>query len=112
MALSVERSCTMLVNNDKPGGGSQIKEALEGKDSAAVATAMKQAVMMILNGEQIPGLFITIVRYVLPSEDHTVQKLGLLYLVCPSLSKSMTGIDAQALKPILMSTACSTAGDH
>ena len=84
MALSVERSCTMLVNNDKPGGGSQIKEALEGKDSAAVATAMKQAVMLILNGEQIPGLFITIVRYVLPSEDHTVQKLGLLYLVCPS----------------------------
>ncbi len=71
----------MLVNNDKPSGGSQIKEALEGKDSAAVAIAMRQAVMMTLNGEQIPGLFITMVRYVLPSEDHTVQKLGLLYLV-------------------------------
>lgn len=28
-----------------------------------------------------PQLFITIVRYVLPSEDHTVQKLLLLYLV-------------------------------
>ena len=87
----------MLVSNDKPGGGSQIKEALEGKDSAAVATAMKQAVMMILNGEQIPGLFITIVRYVLPSEDHTVQKLGLLYLVCPRNTSSIPGIDIQFL---------------
>ena len=37
--------------------------------------------MMLLNGEQIPALFITIIRYVLPSEDHTIQKLLLLYLV-------------------------------
>ncbi|KAG1655263.1 hypothetical protein FOA52_009820 [Chlamydomonas sp. UWO 241] len=41
---------------------------------------MKKAVMAILNGEQMPQLFITIVRYVLPSEDHAVQKLLLLYL--------------------------------
>ncbi|CAI9787151.1 unnamed protein product [Fraxinus pennsylvanica] len=38
------------------------------------------AVMLLLNGETLPQLFITIVRYVLPSEDHTVQKLLLLYL--------------------------------
>lgn len=37
---------------------------------------------MILSGEQLPTLFITIVRYVLPSENHVVQKLLLLYLVC------------------------------
>ncbi|KAK8645279.1 hypothetical protein V6N13_119122 [Hibiscus sabdariffa] len=36
--------------------------------------------MLLLNGETLPQLFITIVRYVLPSEDHTVQKLLLLYL--------------------------------
>ena len=42
--------------------------------------AMKNAIMLLLNGETIPQLFITIIRYVLPSEDHTVQKLLLLYL--------------------------------
>ncbi|KAK6911136.1 Clathrin/coatomer adaptor, adaptin-like, N-terminal [Dillenia turbinata] len=36
--------------------------------------------MLLLNGEAIPQLFITIVRYVLPYEDHTIQKLLLLYL--------------------------------
>ncbi|KMZ70478.1 Coatomer subunit beta [Zostera marina] len=41
---------------------------------------MKKAIMILLNGESIPHLFITIIRYVLPSEDHTIQKLLLLYL--------------------------------
>merc|ERR1711970_1711607 len=34
----------------------------------------------MLNGEDMSQLFMTIVRYVLPSEDHTIQKLLLLYL--------------------------------
>lgn len=81
MAQSVERSCTMLVHFDKPSSGSEIKEALEGNDGPAKVEALQKAIMMLLNGEQLPALFITIVRYVLPSEDHTVQKLLLLYLV-------------------------------
>ncbi|PON81512.1 Coatomer beta subunit [Trema orientale] len=58
----------------------EIKEALEGNDVEAKIEAMKNAIMLLLNGETIPQLFITIIRYVLPSEDHTVQKLLLLYL--------------------------------
>ena len=81
MAQSVERSCTMLVHFDKPSSGNEIKEALEGNDGPAKVEALQKAIMMLLNGEQLPALFITIVRYVLPSEDHTVQKLLLLYLV-------------------------------
>ena len=80
--VSVERSCTFLVHFDKAGSQSEIKEALEGSDSAAKVQAMQKAIMMLLNGESLPALFITIVRYVLPSEDHTIQKLLLLYLVC------------------------------
>jgi coatomer subunit beta len=83
MANCVERSCTMLVHSDKPSSTNEIKEALEGNDPQAKVLAMKKAVMMLLAGEQLPQLFITIVRYVLPSEDHTVQKLLLLYLVRP-----------------------------
>ena len=81
MAQSVERSCTMLVHFDKPASASEIKESLEGNDPVAKVQAMQKAIMMLLNGEQIPALFITIIRYVLPSEDHTIQKLLLLYLV-------------------------------
>jgi hypothetical protein len=81
MANSVEKSCTMLVYNDKQSSINDIKEALEGSDVEAKVEAMQKAVTLLLNGEQLPQLFITIVRYVLPSEDHAVQKLLLLYLV-------------------------------
>lgn len=78
----MEKSCTLLVHFDKgtPALANEIKEALEGNDVPAKVEAMKKAVMLLLNGETIPQLFITIVRYVLPSEDHTIQKLLLLYL--------------------------------
>ncbi|KAK8582086.1 hypothetical protein V6N13_145074 [Hibiscus sabdariffa] len=78
----MEKSCTLLIHFDKgtPAIANEIKEALEGNDVAAKIDAMKKAIMLLLNGETLPQLFITIVRYVLPSEDHTVQKLLLLYL--------------------------------
>lgn len=81
MANNVEKSCTMLVYNDKQSSVNEIKADLEGGDIELKILAMQKAVTMLLNGEQLPQLFITIVRYVLPSEDHTVQKLLLLYLV-------------------------------
>ena len=79
---SMEKSCTLLVHFDKgtPALSNEIKEHLEGHDVEAKVDAMKKAIMLLLNGESIPTLFITIVRYVLPSEDHTIQKLLLLYL--------------------------------
>ncbi|MBA0723064.1 hypothetical protein Golax_003678 [Gossypium laxum] len=78
----MEKSCTLLIHFDKgtPAIANEIKEALEGNDVPAKIDAMKKAVMLLLNGETLPQLFITIVRYVLPSEDHTVQKLLLLFL--------------------------------
>ena len=81
MANSTEKTCTLLVHSDRQASATEIKEALEGNDAAAKQAAMKKAVQLLLAGEQLPQLFITIVRYVLPSEDHLVQKLLLLYLV-------------------------------
>eukprot|EP01024_Parvocaulis_polyphysoides_P045806 TRINITY_DN4294_c0_g3_i1.p1 TRINITY_DN4294_c0_g3~~TRINITY_DN4294_c0_g3_i1.p1 ORF type:complete len:950 (-),score=181.16 TRINITY_DN4294_c0_g3_i1:400-3249(-) len=80
MSGSVEKICTMLVSHDKPASLNEIKGALEGSDEEAKLVAMQKAVLMLLSGEQLPGLFITIVRYVLPSENHSVQKLLLMYL--------------------------------
>ena len=71
----------MLVHFDKAASQNQVKEALENGDDATKADAMKKVVLMLLNGEQMQALFIPIVRYVLPSEEHYVQKLLLLYLV-------------------------------
>ena len=44
-------------------------------------TGSRQAIAQLLGGEPAAQTFITIIRYVLPSEDHTIQKLLLLYLV-------------------------------
>uniref|UniRef100_A0A0D9XPK1 Coatomer subunit beta n=1 Tax=Leersia perrieri TaxID=77586 RepID=A0A0D9XPK1_9ORYZ len=78
----MEKPCTLLVHFDKgsPSMANEIKSDLEGSDVAAKVDAMKRAIMLLLNGETLPHLFITVVRYVLPSEDHTIQKLLLLYL--------------------------------
>ncbi|KAJ4800220.1 Coatomer subunit beta [Rhynchospora pubera] len=77
-----ERSCTLLVHFDKgsPAMANEIKEALEGNDIPLKIDALKKAIKLLLNGETLPQLFITVVRYVLPSEDHSIQKLLLLYL--------------------------------
>ncbi|CAH2069669.1 unnamed protein product, partial [Thlaspi arvense] len=78
----MEKSCTLLIHYDKgtPAVANEIKEALEGNDVSAKIDALKKAIMLLLNGETLPQLFITIIRYVLTSEDHTIQKLLLLYL--------------------------------
>ena len=84
MAVTLEKNCAMLVHFDKPVSPSDIKTALEGHDIFAKIQSMQTAIKMLLSGEQLPAFFITVVRYVLPSEDHTIQKLLLLYLVSVS----------------------------
>ncbi|XP_010451794.1 PREDICTED: coatomer subunit beta-1 [Camelina sativa] len=78
----MEKSCTLLIHHDKasPAVANEIKEALEGNDIEAKIDALKNAIMLLLNGETLPQLFITIIRYVLTSPDHTIQKLLILYL--------------------------------
>lgn len=55
---------------------------------------MQKAISLLLNGETLPALFITILQYVLPSQDHTVQKLLLLYLVRSCLGVKFANISA------------------
>ena len=76
----VERGCSMLVHFDRATSAVELKEALETGSAEEKADAMKKVISLLLSGESMPQVFITIVRYVLPSEDHTVQKLLLLYM--------------------------------
>ena len=70
----------MLVHFDRATSAVELKEALETGNAEEKADAMKKVISLLLSGEAIPQVFITIVRYVLPSDDHTVQKLLLLYM--------------------------------
>ncbi|MCL7037427.1 hypothetical protein MKW94_017503 [Papaver nudicaule] len=78
----MEKACSLLIDFEKgtPALANEIKLALEGNNVANKVEAMKKAVMLLLNGETLPQLFITIVCYVLPSKDHAIQKMLLLYL--------------------------------
>ena len=73
----------MLVHSDRNPNQVDLKKMLESADPGEKAEAMKQVIALILNGEQLDQLFFTIVRYVLPTDNHLVQKLLLLYLVRP-----------------------------
>jgi coatomer subunit beta len=62
--LLVERSCSLLVHVERPESAQSIRESLEGGDPVAKAAAMKNVISQLLNGESLPTVFITIVRYV------------------------------------------------
>ena len=52
---------------------------IEHGDKRAKAQALKKIMMMVLNGDRLPGLLMTIIRFVLPSQDHTLKKLLLIF---------------------------------
>ncbi|KAI9084333.1 hypothetical protein K1719_033675 [Acacia pycnantha] len=56
----MDKSCTLFVHFDKgtPAIANEIKEALKGNDVEAKVDALKKAIMLLLNGETIPQLFI------------------------------------------------------
>lgn len=41
--------------------------------------ALKKVIHMILAGERIPGVLMTIIRFVLPHQDHMIKKLLLIF---------------------------------
>lgn len=81
LAPPCDPAATPLHPHAAQASQNEIRTALESSDEDAKVEAMQKAITAILAGEQLPALFITIVRYVLPSENHMVQKLLLLYLV-------------------------------
>lgn len=48
-------------------------------DVKSKTEALKKVIIMILNGEKLPGLLMTIIRFVLPLQDHTIKKLLLVF---------------------------------
>eukprot|EP00906_Rhabdomonas_costata_P026571 RCo037862 len=79
MSQSHENQCTQLVFYDGPAPSQkEIAEALEKGNVETKIENMKKVIMLHLNGEPQSSLVMTVIRFVLPSDDHTLKKL-LLY---------------------------------
>ncbi|KAF5300461.1 hypothetical protein FQA39_LY02260 [Lamprigera yunnana] len=79
---TVDQSCYTLINgvsDSEPYNEMQLKIDLEKGDVKQKIEALKKTINMILAGERLPGVLMTIIRFVLPLQDHTVKKLLLIF---------------------------------
>lgn len=74
--------CTLLVATpDKVALPTQteLSAELENSDIARKVAALKKVIMLVLGGEDMPRILMTVIRYCITQEDHTLQKLLMLY---------------------------------
>ncbi|XP_022920365.1 coatomer subunit beta [Onthophagus taurus] len=79
---AVEQPCYTLINvptDTEPYNEMQLKQDLEKGDIKQKIEALKKTINMILAGERLPGVLMTIIRFVLPLQDHTIKKLLLIF---------------------------------
>lgn len=80
--VSQEHPCYTLIqgpaDTEQPSE-MQLKQDLENNDIQGKIGALKKVIQLILNGERLPGILMTVIRFVMPVEDHTVKKLLLVF---------------------------------
>jgi len=79
---NAEPPCYTLINqpNDAEQPSEiQLRADLEKGDVKTKIEALKKVIFMLLSGEKLPGLLMTIIRFILPLQDHTLKKLLLVY---------------------------------
>ncbi|XP_055712157.1 coatomer subunit beta isoform X2 [Phlebotomus papatasi] len=76
-----EGPCYTIINSQdsEPYNEMQLKQDLEKGDTAVKIETLKKVIQLLLNGERLPGLLMTIMRFVLPLQNHTIKKLLLIY---------------------------------
>ncbi|KAK3097902.1 hypothetical protein FSP39_014288 [Pinctada imbricata] len=82
MATLSEMACYTLINipsDAEPPTELQLKQDLEKGDTRTKTEALKKTIQLILNGEKMPSLLMTIIRFVMPSQDHMIKKLLLIF---------------------------------
>ena len=82
MGTHVEQPCYTLINvpsDVEQLNEMQLKLDLEKGDVKTKIEALKKTIHMILSGERLPGILMTIIRFVLPLQDHMVKKLLLIF---------------------------------
>jgi len=78
----IEQPCYTYINyptENENVSESKLKEDLERGDISVKSAALKKVMYQLLNGEKMPTILMTIIRFVLPSQDHTIKKLLLIF---------------------------------
>mmetsp|Transcript_7656 Transcript_7656/g.21490 ORF Transcript_7656/g.21490 Transcript_7656/m.21490 type:complete len:96 (+) Transcript_7656:495-782(+) len=78
---SVSDNCTVLLNTDKQNLVSQeeILKQLEDSNDKMKVKALKSAILMMLGGEPIPRILMTVIRFCINTEHHEFKKLLMLF---------------------------------
>jgi len=79
--MSMERNCTVLLHYDKntPPNEDEIREELEHKEVDKKVSGLKTLISLTLNGEVMPKLLMTVIRFCVPCDNHQIKKLLLIY---------------------------------
>jgi hypothetical protein len=79
----IEARCTLLICPDDAKNAhtevAQIIKMLEEGSDEEKRSAVKTSILLLLQGEQIDGLLMTIIRYCINTKDHELRKLLHLY---------------------------------
>mmetsp|Transcript_24653 Transcript_24653/g.61827 ORF Transcript_24653/g.61827 Transcript_24653/m.61827 type:complete len:954 (+) Transcript_24653:242-3103(+) len=77
----MEKTCTIFVQYDSPerASAAEIRKQLQEGDVYEKRDALKKAILLISNGELLPNVLMTVIQYVMPSKDHELKKLMILY---------------------------------
>jgi len=101
MATISELPCYTIINYPAESDAvteAKLKEDLENGDIATKTTALKKVMYQLLNGEKMPSILMTIIRFVLPLQDHMIKKLLLIFWeVVPK-----TGADGKLLHEMIL----------
>ncbi|KAL5278654.1 COPB1 family protein [Megaselia abdita] len=78
---SVEGPCYTIINSGDidPYNEMQLKQDLEKGDLNIKIDTLKKVIQLLLNGERLSGLLMTIIRFVLPLQNHQIKKLLLIF---------------------------------
>lgn len=80
---SAESICYTLISpsvtDSEPVNENKLKHDIEHGDVLKKTEALKRVIVTTMNGEKLQGLLMTIIKYLLPSSDHKIKKLLLIF---------------------------------
>ncbi len=65
-----------------PLAQTEITAELESTDVSKKISALKKTIMLVLAGEEMPRVMMTVIRFCITVESHALQKLLMLYYEC------------------------------
>ncbi|PHJ17662.1 beta [Cystoisospora suis] len=81
--MELERNCTLYIsshNKPDPPSTAELQKKIESPNEATKAEGMQDLIIAMVQGEAYTRLLMSVIRYVMPSNDKRVKKLTQLYL--------------------------------